>query len=148
MGQPVDPVTLNFLPSTLYEISPETLDVTEVYKFTDAIGLLGIDSQSEYILLEEFSPDMQTSLAIDLFDLSSHTIVRRYPLPAGARINNRTEGGDKVAFDFHDGKSIWVFDFKTKMIEIHKPGILMGCLYPDRGFLIWDENRDWKLLNP
>jgi hypothetical protein len=145
--QPIDPATYEYLPSSIYELSPN-LDITGVYEFADAVRFLGIDSQSKYILLGETSPDRQTSPAIILFDLSSHTIIQRYPLSVGEKINNSAEGDDKIAFDFYNSKNIWVFDFKTKTIEIHKPGMLMGWLYPDRGFLIWDENRDWKILTP
>jgi hypothetical protein len=150
---PIDRTNYELLPSQLIQIVPETQEVTSVYQFTTPVLFKGIDTQSKYMLIEEIHPENLYLNSIVVFDLSTLTITHRYQFSETTvgyvtRIGQVTKGEDKLAFTVEGDKRIWVFDFKTKSIEIHKAGSLTGWYIPEKGFLIWDEQGELKFLKP
>jgi hypothetical protein len=150
--RPYNLTTLDFLPSTIYEVDRRTLEASEIYKFDLPVDLLGEDSEAKYFLFEEFSSDPRQSVSIDLFELATRAVIQRYIFPPNTEIGRLSSGNDQIAFDVKtkngDKGKIWVFDFKTRSIEIRGTGTLMGWLYPNEGFLVRDDTDNWTLLAP
>ncbi len=147
-----DPMTLDFLPSKIYEIDKWTLKQSEIYRAAVPLSLLGSDSDAKYLLFEEIPPDGQQSISLDLFDLETRTIIQRYVFPPNTKSGRQSLGQNQIAFEVKNNDdsewNIWVYDFKTRSIEVRGMGLLMGWLPPNEGFLVRDDIDNWTLLTP
>lgn len=148
----VDPQTLEYFPSKIYEIDRRTLEQNEIYRAAVPLNILGSDSDAKYLLFEEISSDRQQSISLDLFDLETRTIIQRYVFPPNSKTYMRALGQNQIAFEVitkdEIERKIWVYDFMTRRIEVRGTGLLKGWLPPNEGFLIRDNADNWTLLTP
>lgn len=144
--------TSKYLPSTIYEFDSRSLLAKAIYNDEFPLSLLGKDSESKYLLLEQLSIGGQQSIGIELFDLKSHTIIQRLVLPPNTKIGRQSNGSEQVAFVVSSRDSekaeTWIYDFQTKSIETINGSGLMGWLYPNHGFLLNNQDNYWEMFVP